>query len=325
MLANKKTKSTIKILSIAGYGRSGSTILGNILGSIDGFFHTGETCFIWENGIQENRNCGCGLPFNQCSKWHNILSDAYGNIDSIEKQHIKYLKQKYIPQNRDILSALLFKKNQENLFNFQTEKYLTNQKKLYQSIVKNTRCQVVVDSSKFPSYVYLLNLIPSIELYVIHLVRDPRAVAYSWQKRRIRDDVTAGSNLLQEQFKPTKVALQWNAWNLLLEMFGKQELKQRYMFLKYENFMQNPQQTIKNILNLVAHETTDLPFINPSLVSLKVNHTIWGNPIRSKIGAVQLRSDDAWKKAITIPHKTTVTAITWPLLLKYGYINNAKL
>ncbi|GAB4523072.1 MAG: sulfotransferase [Pleurocapsa sp.] len=326
MSFSNKNFGKIKIISIAGFGRSGTTILGNILGSISGFFHTGETCFLWENGINNNRNCGCGLPFRQCSLWHDILKNAYGNLENLKDINIKYLKQQGIPQNRDILPALIFKKRKENLESVHEnlKKYLINQEKLYRSIANHTNCDVIIDSSKFPSYVYLLNLISSIDLYVVHLVRDPRAVAYSWQKKRIRSDVSTKNNLLQEQFKPTKVALQWNAWNLLLEFFGNKELKQHYLFLKYEQFMQNPQQTVKSILNFVGEADKELPFVDSSSVSLTVNHTIWGNPIRSKTGLVKLKTDEQWKDKISPSHRKTVVAITLPLLLKYGYINNAK-
>jgi hypothetical protein len=325
-LSNNPLKK-IKVISISGFGRSGTTILGNVLGSVPGFFHTGETCFIWENGINNNRNCGCGMTFKQCPQWHNILKNAYGNLENLKELDIKYLKQQGIPQNRDILPALIFKREKESLESTYSNlrKYLINQEKLYQSIADFTNCDVIVDSSKFPSYVYLLNLIASIDLYVVHLVRDPRAVSYSWQKKRIRGDVSPETNLLQEQFKPSKVALQWNSWNLLLELFGNRELKEHYLFLKYEKFMQNPQQAIKNILSMVGKASMELPFVDPSSVLLTVNHTIWGNPIRSKTGLVQLKTDEEWKTSIIPSHKAIVTTITLSLLLRYGYINNVKL
>ena len=52
----------VKVLYIAGPGRSGSTVLGNVLGEIEGFFHGGELNFIWEHNLIENRLCSCGAP-----------------------------------------------------------------------------------------------------------------------------------------------------------------------------------------------------------------------------------------------------------------------
>ena len=56
-------KNRIKILNITGWGRSGSTILGSILGEIEGFFYAGEIRNIWNRVLLENRLCGCGVPF----------------------------------------------------------------------------------------------------------------------------------------------------------------------------------------------------------------------------------------------------------------------
>lgn len=45
----------VKVLYIAGWGRSGSTILDNVLGQVEGFFSGGELSYLWERGLSENR------------------------------------------------------------------------------------------------------------------------------------------------------------------------------------------------------------------------------------------------------------------------------
>src|SRR5438067_9142701 len=58
---------------------------------------------------------------------------------------------------------------------------------LYRAIADVTGAKVVVDSSKRPSDAALLPLLEGVDPYFIHLVRDPRAVAFSWrgQKREL--------------------------------------------------------------------------------------------------------------------------------------------
>ena len=41
-----------------------------------------------------------------------------------------------------------------------------------------------VDTSKTPAYARKLSEVPGVDLYVLNLVRDPRAVACSWYKRK---------------------------------------------------------------------------------------------------------------------------------------------
>jgi hypothetical protein len=44
-----------------------------------------------------------------------------------------------------------------------------------------------------------------------------------------------------------------------------------------------------------------------------------GNPMRLETGHVQLRLDEAWRTDMRVMDRATVTALTWPLLLRYGY------
>ena len=39
--------SKVKVLYVMGHGGSGSTILGNVLGELNGFFHAGELDTLW--------------------------------------------------------------------------------------------------------------------------------------------------------------------------------------------------------------------------------------------------------------------------------------
>ena len=58
---------------IAGSGRSGSTILDNILGQIGGWASAGELRFLWERGVLGDRLCGCGERFSVCPFWTQVL------------------------------------------------------------------------------------------------------------------------------------------------------------------------------------------------------------------------------------------------------------
>ena len=57
--------------------------------------------------------------------------------------------------------------------------------RLYGAIRSTTGSRVVVNSSKSPMYGYMLGRVPEVELYTVHLVRDPRSVQYSLLKRKM--------------------------------------------------------------------------------------------------------------------------------------------
>ena len=44
-----------------------------------------------------------------------------------------------------------------------------------------------IHSSKLPGYGVLVRDTPGFEFYVVHVVRDPRAVAYSWMRTKLQE------------------------------------------------------------------------------------------------------------------------------------------
>ena len=64
----------------------------------------------------------------------------------------------------------------------------------------------------------------------------------------------------------------------------------------------------------------DLSFIADSTVTLKANHSVDGNPMRFKVGELTLRVDNEWRTALPRRQRAIVTALTWPLLARYGYL-----
>ncbi len=91
---NKSEDNKIKVLYIAGWGRSGSTFLHNIIGEIEGFFSIGEIKNIWNLSMLNNRSCGCGLEFGKCGLWGDILNRAYGGREMIDAEKMYDLRRK---------------------------------------------------------------------------------------------------------------------------------------------------------------------------------------------------------------------------------------
>ncbi len=66
----------VKVLYIAGKGRSGSTLLSSLLGQLPGFFNAAAMSKLWVWGLVENYRCGCGLPMQECPTWRAVLTEA---------------------------------------------------------------------------------------------------------------------------------------------------------------------------------------------------------------------------------------------------------
>ncbi len=303
---------TVKVLYIGGTGRSGSTILDNILGQVPGFFSVGELRYLWERGMVDNRLCGCGRPFRECPLWSSVLQEAFGGADRVDPQDMIRLQQSRV-RSRHVPRQLATRGSSGPLL---PGGYEARLERLYHALQRETGAHVIVDSSKLPSYGRVLQDIPSLELYVVQLVRDPRATAYSWmRKRELRD---YGDLRLMQRQPPLKSSGLWGMWNAVAEMFWR-PLKGRYLWLRYEDFVADPQATVRRVLSLVGEETAELPFTGPTTVRLGPTHSVAGNPSRLANGEVKLQVDAEWVAGMAPKDRTLVTAVTWPLLLRYGY------
>jgi len=306
-------KPKVKVLYIAGDYRSGSTILGNILGQINGFFFSSELRSIWDMGLMEDYECGCGVPFNQCEVWKNILTCAFGGKHQIiAKQMIKLRRHAFRTRN---VPFAMFNKKIQSRYRYRMRNYLNQLEKLYMAIQHTTGCRVIIDSSCIVSHAFLLQMIPSIDLFTLHLIRDARGVAYSW----LRKKPLGYSRGHMMSRTPRKSALLWITANLIAGMLQR-ESEGKYVRIRYEDFIREPVETVDSILSMLGEESRHLPFVGSHEVYLKRNHGIWGNPNRFGTGVIRLRIDDEWRTKMSRYDRLCVTALSWPLLARYRYL-----
>ncbi|NEP18058.1 MAG: sulfotransferase, partial [Leptolyngbya sp. SIO4C1] len=273
----------IKVLYIAGFERSGSTLVNRVLGQLDGFVAWGELRDIWEHGFAENRACTCGASFYDCIAWQQVFQYW---ADSERAMTMVRLKE------RARAATLLEPLGQpgERLLRAVSKPYLAELEQFYQALKATTHSRVIVDSTKASWYGYVLSLLPSIDLYTVHIVRDPRGVCYSLQKRKTQGEPEC------QWYNPVHAALSWNLKNLAVEKFLKSPSK-KYLRVRYEDFIDSPETAIKSLTSLLQEPVSELPLVGPAAVKMTVDHIITGSPSsRSNTGAVKLRRDETWKQ-----------------------------
>jgi len=297
-----------RVLLLAGSGRSGSTVLANILGSVDGVFCGGEIRYLWERGLRDDRLCGCGQPFGQCPVWHAILTESAAGGSAPDVDRLVALAAK-AGRVRSVPRLLLERRNGERALDLLGE-YPAEVARLYPAITAATGCSLVVDSSKLPSYGWLLDRLPTVDLFVVHLVRDPRAAAYSWQRKKPLSDGAASSHM--QRHSPAKSAALWDVWNLTASVLWRGS--DRYLRLNYEDFVRQPRLWTERILEFAGHDADAGPvFVDERTVRMSPSHTVAGNPDRLRTGPVTLRLDDEWVTGMRRADRAVVTALTAPL------------
>ncbi len=308
---NNKTKFTKNIIVyIVGTGRSGSTLLDRTLGQLPGVVSVGELDFISEINL-DDQLCGCGEKFSKCELWSQVEYEGRKGLKQFPLEKIDALRLKL---ERNIhLPKLLF--NGQSAFYHDLAEYESQLWGLYRSISAASGCHIIVDSSKDIRRLLILNRMKAIDLVVIHLVRDPRAVAYSWTKSYLRPEIT-NQKTYMHRYNPMRTSWRWLYKNFLLSV--SRRMFSKYIKINYDAFVTHPKTALASILPLMGLESEKLDFIEEDELYLqKKTHTVSGNPMRFSEGTITFRYDDAWKRKMSIHQKLAVTAISWPLELIY--------
>ncbi len=300
-----------KIVFIAAHSRSGSTILDRALAQIDGAFSVGEMRYIWQRSIIENQLCGCSAKFYDCSVWKQVIANASLDTEFASRMcniALNVDRFKLIPR---ISYPLLRTSSFEKMLG----EYIEGIRRVYVGINETIKPSFIVDSSKSASYGMILKQIPEIDLHIVHLVRDSRAVAFSRMKKKKRPEIH-WKDEYTAYTPPYKTALQWDIINYALGYLGNNS---SYSLVRYEDFMSNPKSTIKKIIGELGLTST-VSYINGSTIKLNIDHTVSGNPMRFKNGNVALKYDERWKTGLSEKHRFLLDCLTWPMQKKYHYL-----
>jgi hypothetical protein len=289
-----------------------------MLGQSAGHASAGEIVHLWARGLVANELCGCGSRFSDCPFWAEVGRVAYGGWGELDADAVLRL-QRRVDRNRYIFFMLwpaLSPRYRRDL-----ARYLDILDRLYRA-VGHVGGGVIVDSSKHASTAFLLRSVPSVNLRVVHLVRDSRGVAYSLLKKVRRPEVV-GTEAFMFRASPWRSGAEWVAFNAmfhLLRLVGTPTTLARY-----EHLVRDPRGAMGEILAqepAAADAGPELAFIRGTTVTLGVDHSVAGNPMRLQQGSFDLREDREWRSSMRPRDRRITTFVTWPLLARYGYLRN---
>ena len=300
----------VNVLFIAGLGRSGSTLVDRALGEAPGCVSVGELVRLWQRGGVENTTCGCGEQFRSCEFWGPVGDKAYGGWDRLDAARLLRL-QRQVDRTRFIplMATGWGRRYQER-----RREYAGYLVRLYRAIAAVAGADVIVDSSKDLSTTFLLRTVEELDLRVVHLVRDSRAVAYSWTKQVAK----GGSGGEMDRYSPVTVAARYMFANLALH--ASRLLGLRIRRWRYEDFVDHPATTTEQMAGFGGLATPRIDHIVVRRLAVGAHHSVGGNPMRFNQGAITIRLDDQWKEQLPARDRRIVTAMTAPLLLIYGYL-----
>jgi hypothetical protein len=300
------------VLFIGGLGRSGSTLLEQALGELEGVQGLGETVHLWRRGVQLDERCGCGQPFHACGFWTAVGAAAFGGWPALDVARVEWLRAtidrtRYIP----LMPVRSWRPRYVALL----EEYVGYYRSIYDAVGATTGASVVVDSSKHPSLAYALAT-GGLDLRVVQVIRDPRAVAHSWTKTVRRPEATSEEGDLMTVYRPSRSALLWDSHNLALRALPR--LGTPTLCLRYEDFVAEPEATLRRVMSFAGLDAPALP-VHGNRMTVSPQHTVSGNPARFRTGEIRIAASDDWRSALSRPARAVVTTLTLPQLHRYGY------
>ena len=311
--------ANVKVLSVVGAGRSGTTVLAGILGELDGVVSAGELRFLWERGLASDRPCGCGSQPVDCPVWGPVSAAAGRalavdwpgvDIDTIIAAQHELKRRRNFPrvlrtmtQAQPDWPALLLVRAAIGAACL--------------ALAEVTSARIVVDTSKRPLDAAVLAGVPDIDHYVLHIVRDPRAVVHSW--RRTKAFTAGGQSRTMGTRSLPSTTRRWSANCLSAEALRRRVPVARWSHLRYEDFADDPRSAVQAIVELLGEPKTTSPFLDDHTVLLHPNHIVAGNPSRFTTGPVTIRADMAWRSQMPVRDQQLVSMLTFPLLRRYGY------
>ena len=306
--------SRITVVYLGGFGRSGSTLVERLLGAAPGWANVGELVDLARSVAPADELCGCGLAFSRCPMWTEVGGRAFGGWTKDVQERVTRL-QRAAARQRHLPGLLRSGRPPSVALSDLRAAYA----RIYSPIAEVTSSHVIVDASKGPARGQALAGAPGVDLRMLNVVRDPRAVAWSWNRRVERPHATGGTEQMW-RIPAHRAAAQWSALQLEMEAIAGLG-GVRSSRLRYEDFVADPVGTLVAATAAlgVPLSPADLPTVVEGRIELGPSHGLAGNPARFRSGSIDLRRDDRWAAEMPTADRVVVTALTLPLLKAYGY------
>jgi len=300
-----------KIIYIMGHSRSGSTIFDIMLSNASNVIGVGELINLESLGFIKNEYCSCGNRIDECNFWSKIKKDMVSDgFDDFEKQH--NLIKSVDGHKRHFYEYLEKTKGSKEKVN----NYLDYYKHLFSLIIKNSNSNCVVDSSKMPTRGYFLSLMEEFDVYILHIVRDPRAVCWSMYKP-LKKDLENG---VQKNIPGTPIIKTIKTWlgNAWMSLKVKKQFNNNYMLINYDRLIQDNETVLDEISKFTNVDFSEVAKMIKRDDEFTKFHTVAGNRLRMA-EKIKLTYDDSWKKNLSLWQKFCITLLTLPLLKKFGF------
>ncbi|MFZ2446364.1 MAG: sulfotransferase [Syntrophobacteraceae bacterium] len=306
------------IIYIAGYGRSGSTLLDRILSQHGSVLSSGEMCNALKKLQTPDELCSCGETISACPTWRPVservlswMREAGVSSDQMIAIHGKLEKWK------SLLRWFLFRRPPA-MTPRDRDLYLRFESVLFSEFSRSQGgCKYVVDSSKtagFEARAVALEMLAAMPVRVIHLVRDPRGVLNS-QVKGANDKLEKGLRV-SKRLAGLRTPLKWIEANLAAAAVATLIGRHKVCRVRYEDLMEKPGETITKLCRFLGIEPEPIIEAMGKAVLPRNGHFISGNRMRLKPTRLEPK-----RNTTELPwyYEVICVFLCWPLMKLYDY------
>ncbi len=298
----------MNVLFVVGPGRSGSTLLADVLGQMDGVFAAGEVRWLFRRGMVEGRPCECGRPPTGCPVWGPVTREVAATASPRTilgwQQEVASLSRR-VPLLRGTEDTATL------------GRYVPVVRRVYEALAETTGATWIVDTSKRPQDLAVaVRAVGRENVAAVHLMRDPRAVAGSWARAKTQPGRPGGGTAGQ---RPAKSAFRWAEINLGAELLHRTQPDLRWLHLRYEDLVSAPRPLLGQVADLMGFPRQRLPFTGERTVALGRAHIVAGNPDRHREGETEILPAAETRNDLPLLPRAVVSAMTALVARRYGY------
>ena len=321
-----------KLAYLLAASHSGSTLLAMLLGAQPEVCTVGELKATHMGNVDAYR-CSCRKKIRDCDFWQEIGSamgrrgirdfDITRAGTSIFETQSPYLRRLLAPLYRghamEIVRDLGLSLSSEwrNLLASSNQRNLA----LIESLLEVTGTKVVVDSSKVALRLKYLLRVPALEIQVIRVIRDGRAVALTytdeWNFADSSDPELRGGGTGQRRppvrQSMTDAAIEWKRSNESSYALVATLPRSQWTEVRYEDLCADPAAILKRLATFLD--------LDPALITLNfraITQHVIGNGMRMDTTS-EIRLDDRWKEVHSNEDLKAFDSVAGKLNRSYGY------
>ena len=299
---------SVKVLFIAGAGRSGTTFLSLVLSQHPATQNVGQIRDLHQ-AVAEHDVCSCGDKVVDCVYWRPVTAAfeaefGKGALNDLERDAAIF--RKAAGKANDWLSP-----DSRATFAKTHASYLNRLKALYSLSSAQADGRMLIDSSKSVDIAFALGLIPDIDLLVLNLVRDPRAVTVSWAK------------IVKRPEKLQRRAAAWASRQTRCAEL-REHAPDQFKLLRYEDLTDNPRDRIGEVQDWagLARDLSSFTSDNDTAVSWDRAHLF--RPANETVLAehrteITIKSAESWQAASNAALHAMAEDACFPLAASFGY------